>query len=140
MPPLLPSPLHGIASRPRTWWVLLIVWWVTLWFLSADPSPPSLPGFLDWDKLKHTVYFMLGGSFWGLALCLQKPRLKVRITALTGALIMTTVGFLDEWHQMFTPGRSGNDAGDWIADSLGGVLGPWIGIGTHRFLNLRPKE
>ncbi len=136
--PLLPPTLHSIAVRPRTWWTLLVIWWVTLWFLSGTAHPPSLPGFLDWDKLKHAVYFMLGGSFWALALRLQKPHLRTLIIALTGAALMTVVGFFDEWHQMFTPGRSGNDPGDWIADTIGGVLGPWVGLGCQRLLRLRP--
>lgn len=137
--PLLPSSLHRLAIRPTVWWLLLAVWWVTLWFLSGNPSPPDLPSFLNWDKLKHTVYFMLGGSFWTLALLLQRPHLAFWKIALTGAVVMSLIGLLDEWHQMFTPGRSGNDWGDWLADTLGGLLGPWIGIALHRFALKSPR-
>lgn len=133
MPPLLAQ-----ARLPRTWWTLLLIWWITLWFLSGTPHPPSLPGFLDWDKLKHTVYFMLGGSFWALALGLQRPTLAPWIIALTGALFCSIVGIFDEWHQVFTPGRSGADWGDWTADSLGGLLGPWVGLGLHSLLRRLP--
>lgn len=33
------------------------------------------------------------------------------------------VGIIDEYHQTFTPGRTGNDLGDWIADILGSIAG-----------------
>jgi len=39
------------------------------------------------------------------------------------ALVCSVIGRLDEYHQTFTPGRSGNDTGDWLADTLGGAAG-----------------
>jgi VanZ family protein len=36
--------------------------------------------------------------------------------------LAAVVGLFDEAHQLMTPGRSGMDAGDWLADVLGGTL------------------
>ena len=52
---------------------------------------------------------------------------------------------LDEFHQLFTPGRSGGDVGDWIADTFGAFCGVllmgWI-VRKNRFDRSRyePKE
>jgi VanZ family protein len=36
---------------------------------------------------------------------------------------MAVVGAADEIHQMWTPGRSGADVGDWTADVVGSAIG-----------------
>jgi VanZ family protein len=36
---------------------------------------------------------------------------------------MMLIGAVDEFHQLQTPGRSGGDGLDWLADSAGGFLG-----------------
>ena len=45
-------------------------------------------------------------------------------------IVVIVVGFvigrLDEYHQSFTPGRTGNDNGDWLADILGSIGGAWV--------------
>ena len=38
-------------------------------------------------------------------------------------IIVAMLGAFDEWYQSFSPGRSGNDLGDWIADCSGGIVG-----------------
>jgi VanZ family protein len=44
---------------------------------------------------------------------------------------MALIGFLDEWHQLSTPGRSGGDPWDWLADLLGGAVGAFIFKAVH---------
>ena len=41
-------------------------------------------------------------------------------------LVGSVIGRLDEYHQTFTPGRSGNDYGDWLADTLGAAAGAFF--------------
>jgi VanZ family protein len=55
------------------------------------------------------------------------------ITLLAGA----AVGWFDEWHQSFTPGRKGLDVYDWMADVLGSLAAvPLARLGL-RWLALR---
>ena len=82
-------------------------------------APPPFPHF---DKLEHFGYF-LGGGFlltgWNFR---RKPGLTFMETLiLTTVFVIAAIGFIDEWHQCFTPGRSGGDPGDWLADLLGGT-------------------
>jgi VanZ family protein len=48
------------------------------------------------------------------------------VLAIPGLLFTAIIGALDEFHQTFTPGRSGNEPWDWLADVTGGVLAAWI--------------
>ena len=50
------------------------------------------------------------------------------IFAIVVLIVGVLIGRLDEYHQSFTPGRSGNDNGDWLADILGAATGSWIMI------------
>ena len=70
-----------------------------------------------WDKLLHGGVFALLACTIGLASDLR-GRQKLAV-AFFGAVL---VGALDEWHQMYLPGR---EAGwpDFIADVVGGFLG-----------------
>ena len=74
----------------------------------------------DWfDKIEHAGFFFLGGLLLGgwLVAAGHWPR-RWWLLPLVAAL----VGAFDEIHQLFTPGRSGLDLGDWIADIVGGSL------------------
>jgi VanZ family protein len=79
-------------------------------FLAADkadqiPLLPELP-----DKLVHFCYFGVmalllahgvGRRWWGLA-----------------AVLVPLIGALDEWHQLYVPGRD-SSVWDWAADVVG---------------------
>ena len=70
-----------------------------------------------WDKLLHAGVFVLLACTIGLASDLrgrQKP-----VVAFFGALL---VGALDEWHQMYLPGREAAWS-DFIADVIGSIFG-----------------
>ena len=49
-------------------------------------------------------------------------------------LVFAILGALDEYHQTFTPGRSGNDPFDWLADVLGASTGIFLANQLHPFL------
>lgn len=111
--------------------VLLLLWFLGLWILSSLPgSDVSLPPVPYADKVAHFGYF-LGGGFllaWNLRTYLGWRLGVVVLVALAG---MALVGAGDELHQLFTPGRSGADLGDWIADLLGGLTGALSFIFIH---------
>lgn len=105
---------------------LLVVWAVTLWFLSAgNPAPKNGPEIPHLDKLAHFLYFSAGGVLLAACGLLLMPVLRQQRWRLFWCVtaLVAVIGRLDEYHQTFTPGRSGNDMGDWAADILGGGAG-----------------
>lgn len=122
-----------MLRRPRTLLVLLAVWWVALFILSHQSSlfPPG-PDIENIDKVEHLAYFTLGGVLFFLWLRAVRPGTRFLAAAALTILFCSVVGALDEFHQSFIPNRNGNDPGDWIADTLGGVLGSFVGQWIHR--------
>jgi len=115
-----------LPRRPAAYLLLFTAWAVTLWFLSASNTGPKHgPDIQHIDKLAHFLYFFGGGAllcaFGGLKWGAVKPQHLFFMVI----LICCVIGRLDEYHQGFTPGRSGNDNGDWLADTLGGAAGSW---------------
>lgn len=49
-------------------------------------------------------------------------------------VVIALIGALDEYHQSFTPGRSGNDPFDWLADLLGAIAGAFTFKHIHHLL------
>jgi VanZ family protein len=115
-----------IATRfprnPVAYLCLFVVWGITLWCLSAsNPVPKNGPDIPHLDKVAHFLYFSAGGALLATCGLVLWPVLK-RYRGLffcAVVLIGAVLGRLDEYHQTFTPGRSGNDMGDWAADILG---------------------
>ena len=113
--------------RPAVYLFLVLVWAVTLWFLSAgNPTPKNAPEIPHLDKLVHFTYFFGGGAAVACWLGLSWPDWsRFRVFAVV-TVVFCILGRLDEYHQSFTPGRSGNDMGDWIADILGAAVGSLV--------------
>jgi VanZ family protein len=104
-----------------------IVIMITICILSSLPGDDAvLNSFELNDKLKHIIAYFFLGTF----LCLWIPREKwLAKPLLWGALIVVTgtvFGILDEFHQSFVPGRSGNDIGDIIANFIGSLISPFV--------------
>jgi VanZ family protein len=117
-----------MLRRPRTWLILLAVWAVILFILSHQsnlfPPGPDIPNI---DKVEHAAYFTLGGAVFFLWLRARRPGISFLAAAGCTILFCSVIGALDEFHQSFIPNRSGNDLGDWTADTLGGVIGALLG-------------
>lgn len=119
----------SFPSSPRPWRILLLTWAGILYWLSSQSSLPSVPGAFDGiDKVEHTLYFAAGGLCFLLALRLHGSARSTTTAILLTLLFCSIVGVLDEWHQTFTPGRSGGDVWDWTADTLGGFLGSLLAL------------
>jgi len=127
-----------MLAHPRLWIFAVIVWAAALWLLSGQSSlhPPG-PEFANRDKVMHATYFALGGTCLFLALRLKKRPLTKLATCLIVVGFCSLVGVVDEYHQSFIPNRSGNDVGDWLADTVGGVIACCLGSLLYSFL--RPK-
>jgi VanZ family protein len=70
-----------------------------------------------WDKLAHTAVFAVLASAIGYASGLRGWRML-----LVAFGVAVAVGALDEWHQMYLPGRSAG-LDDLAADAVGAALG-----------------
>ncbi len=135
----LPRSLAASFTKRRwIWWLGITIWAGTLFVLSANKMPEAGPSFAHKDKVVHCLYFS-GGSFcFLLGLLGGSAKLQGWRFALWGLIFTGTVGALDEFHQTFTPGRSGNDPWDWLADISGGLLGAWLALSLLRWV--RPAD
>jgi VanZ family protein len=118
--------------------VLFTLWVITLWFLSSHSiaAPEEAPEILHFDKIAHFGYFFGGGyilATWS-QLKYDDPS-SVFTRYLFPIIFFSIFGAIDEYHQTFTPGRSGNDLYDWIADFLGASFGVFLANYFHWILH-----
>ncbi len=110
-----------LPRHPAVWFTSLLLWFGLMWFFSSiegSDAPPLLPHL---DKVMHFTYFFAGGILaagWLHALHLDWKRILP-----TAIILLAVLAFIDEWHQCYTPGRSGADPWDWLADLLGACGG-----------------
>lgn len=96
--------------------IAVILAGIGLYVLGAQPFAVELfPP--PWDKLAHMMTFAVIGTATGLASGTRGWRLVLSCVA--GAVV---IGAMDEWHQMYLPGRSAG-LDDLGADAAGGLLG-----------------
>ena len=124
-----------LPRHPAIWFSALALWVGLLWMLSSFSSAgPPMP-VANLDKLAHFAYFLGGGIlFAGCHFSLRPDRPEWANILASAIIAMALIGFLDEWHQCFTPGRSGADPWDWLADVLGGTAGALTLKWVHRKL------
>ena len=126
---------------PAALWLALISWAAgILWLSSLTPDELPSAAFLTWDKLNHFLAFTVGGWLAASAWRLSRPELSL-VSALTFAVAAVAVfGAFDESLQLLTPGRTGADFYDWIADFLGALAGALSTLVTHaRLERLVPR-
>ncbi len=123
---MLKSLFLKVPMQPWLYLLGLLVWYGVLWILSSgNPMPKDAPEIPHLDKLVHFTYFSAGGVCCAMWLRLANPSWPmIRVFVLT-ALTISLLGALDEYHQSFTPERTGNCPWDWLADTLGGMFGAW---------------
>jgi len=126
--------LPRVVSSPVLWSALVSMWAAVLWWLSSQSKLPSPAKFEGIDKIEHTLYFAAGGMCFLLSLRTAGFARKTTSAILLTALFCAITGLLDEWHQTFTPGRSGGDVWDWAADTLGGFVGAWLVLGVQNLV------
>jgi hypothetical protein len=117
---------HVLTQHLRVITVLVVLGILCVIFvLGAQPFAVGLVPAL-WDKLAHGGVFAALAIAIGLASSLRGWRMV--LLAFGGAML---VGWLDEWHQVYLPGRqAGWD--DLVADAVGGLLGALLVIASHR--------
>lgn len=117
----------------RFFWVIaLIVYGSLIFYLSAQPTIPTLwpPLFPHQDKIAHWIEYMVFG--W-VAL---KAFIPVTLKGVFSNLLFSPLyAASDELHQSFVPGRSCSLA-DWVADSIG-ILTSLIIYHRHKLKDLK---
>ncbi|MEW5800294.1 MAG: VanZ family protein [Bacteroidota bacterium] len=97
----------------------VLAWCLFIFAVSSIPSE-RIPALIDYtDKILHAGVFGILCWLFHVALFFQ-PNLSLRKWSPYIALVLTMAyGASDEYHQMFTPGRT-TEFMDFLADSLGG--------------------
>lgn len=127
-----------LPERCAAYFFLFGCWFIILWLLSSgNPSlkhPNQIPHF---DKIAHFIYFFIGGALLTTACGLKWHGLSRMKLFFLVVFVCSLIGRLDEYHQGFVPGRTGNDTGDWLADTVGGLSGcvTILGCLLSRFSN-----
>lgn len=122
-------------------WLLFGLWCLLITVASSIPGhkTPGL-GFEHADKVVHFGLFFVGA--WLLAGALRhSTKWSGWVVIPLVVVALSVIGAADELYQLNTPGRSGADVGDWIADTLGGIFGAVMIYAWHGFVRriVRPK-
>lgn len=125
-----------VTRHPNFWLVALFVWFGVLWILSSGTHPGiPMPPIDFFDKIEHFGYFFGGAGLLSAYLFRKNPASpRWRIIIPSVIVVMALVGWMDEYHQSFVPGRSGNDPFDWLADVIGASVGACVFKVAHRRL------
>lgn len=126
-------------------WSALFCWaGGVLWLsLLTQKQLPDV-AFVFGDKFAHFIVYIVGGWFAASALRVSRPRAAVARQIVLAVIIVAVFGALDESLQTFTPGRTGGDIYDWIADFLGAGVGALLSLAAHerleRFVPCRASD
>jgi VanZ family protein len=106
-----------------------------IWILSSQSTLPIIKGFFGVDKVQHALAYAVlavGVAFW-----FSRARWKAHTlqTLALAACIASFYGATDEVHQYFVQGRS-CDVWDWLADTVGAVLGAALYLKFLKFRTL----
>jgi VanZ family protein len=113
-------------------WIAVMAWAAAIIWLSSlsGPELEDLTNVDVWDKGAHFIAFFCGAILVSLALRLTTAWSWPKI-AWVAVILVSVFAATDEWHQLYTPKRSGADLFDWIADTLGAIAGAWATVFTH---------
>ncbi len=125
-----------LPRNPRFWLGAFLTWFAVLWGLSSFTGPGDFQPPIDhFDKIEHFGFFLGGTGLLCAWLFRRNPdRPNWRALIVTAVVVISLIGWLDEYHQSFTPGRSGNDFPDWLADFTGAIAGALIFKALHHRL------
>jgi VanZ family protein len=104
-------------------WLPVLLWMFFIFFLSSVPGQEipdlSIPHFHRWV---HFFQYSVLGWLWVRALLLRIRKMRYLKASVFAWILTASFACSDEWHQTFTPGRSGR-LEDVIFDALCAVVG-----------------
>lgn len=114
---------YPVSKRQWLWPLAL----AALIYAASSRSQLAGPEVVGIDKLTHfAVYGLLATLVVRLGRGSRAAWLSVAVVSL--------YGWLDEWHQSFTPGRT-VEAADWLADTAGAALAVVLYTSWARYRN-----
>ena len=117
------------------YWLPVIALALLIFWQSSRPVPPQTPEFWASDKLAHIIVYALLGFLCHRAITNSLPSWPTRAQLILSTTLAVLYGLSDELHQALVPQRSA-DVLDWIADSLGALIGVWL---CHRLAKRRKR-
>jgi VanZ family protein len=113
-------------------WLAVAAWALAIFILSSLEGPRihEINVFHIWDKAAHAIAFFAGAVLLALALRWSTEWPWARIVGFS-IVAVSLYGVSDEWHQLHTPHRSGGNLDDWLADTLGAIVGALATSFTH---------
>ena len=121
-------------SLPRfmSLWGPVVALMALVWVLGGQIDVPGIERI--WDKALHASAYALIG-FFGLRACHGGRRAPRLGTTLAGLALTVGYGALNEWRQLYVPGRTAS-ALDWVADAVGAAIAlamfaVWTGSGRQ---------
>ena len=120
-----------LPRHPLIWLIAVLAWMRTIWFLSSIPGDENPELKLQIDKVAHFLGFaggglLIAGFFTAFTLVVLRRKIRWDWIIPATAIAVGLLGWFDEWHQCFTPGRNGANMADWTADFLGGIAGAFV--------------
>ena len=95
---------------------------LAIWLLSSQSTLPTIKGIFGFDKFQHLLaYAAFAAAVW-LWFAPKTWRQRGLAVFLAALALGSLYGLIDEVHQYFVPGRA-CDFWDWVADTLGALLG-----------------
>lgn len=129
-----------LLHEKRVWLAAILIWLGILFFLPPAPQigqEVQHENPAHFDKILHFTYFLAGGIALSIYIfLLQGVPHSARNRVIFSLAFLAAMGACHEFYQSFTPGRSGNDPLDWLADVLGALAGILL---TNRFYPLLLK-
>ena len=111
-------PRHSFFQLFLWFWLPVLLYVATIFFVSAQPNLAPPFGFTKADKVMHMLeYGGLGFLLSRANRATARVKLALRV-ALTVFVIGAAIGACDEFFQSFIPGRDATIA-DWVADITG---------------------
>jgi VanZ family protein len=112
---------------------------VVIFALSAQSTLPQPKGIFGWDKFQHLAAYLVLTVTIGLWFAPKTWREKGLLAFLVTVVIGSLYGVTDEVHQHFVPGRFPS-VWDWIADTLGALIGAGGLLLTERWWGRRRQS
>jgi VanZ family protein len=96
-----------------------------IWYLSSQSVLPRPPAFLAWDKLQHSLAWLVLTLSFALWFSRETWRNRRFFPFCVTVAAASVYGIVDEIHQYFVPGRFSSPL-DWFADTLGAIAGAFL--------------
>lgn len=124
----------------RAAWLAVAAWAAAVTVLSSltPRDLQAIAPFEFWDKAAHFAAFAAGAVLLALALRWSTAWPWRRI-AVTSIVAISAFGAVDEFHQTYTPNRSGADRLDWLADTFGAIAGALLTASLHARFTRPPR-